>query len=176
LAHISYHEPHKHHELVVSIILLFVYVREVRGRILFYSYCKSFPFLLYFMLTMPTYEYECKSCSHGFEVFQSMSDPPLKDCPKCGKEVRRLILGGSGVIFKGSGFYVTDKGKSDIKSVGGKPAAKPASSQKTESAPSGSGEKVDSSSKSPSASADSGSSGSGTSTPAESSKPESKSA
>ena len=61
---------------------------------------------------MPTYEYECKSCSHSFEVFQSMSDSPLKECPKCGKEVRRLIFGGTGVIFKGSGFYVTDKGKS----------------------------------------------------------------
>ena len=60
---------------------------------------------------MPTYEYECTSCGHGFEVFQSMSDPPLKDCPECGKEVRRLIFGGAGVIFKGSGFYVTDKGK-----------------------------------------------------------------
>ena len=62
-------------------------------------------------ITMPTYEYECKSCGHGFEVFQAMSDPPLKDCPQCGKEVRRLIFGGSGVIFKGSGFYVTDKSK-----------------------------------------------------------------
>jgi putative FmdB family regulatory protein len=61
---------------------------------------------------MPTYEYECKNCGHGFEVFQSMSDPPLKDCPECGKEIRRLIFGGTGVIFKGSGFYVTDKGKS----------------------------------------------------------------
>ena len=61
---------------------------------------------------MPTYEYECKSCSHKFEVFQSMSDSPLKECPECGEEVRRLIFGGAGVIFKGSGFYVTDKGKS----------------------------------------------------------------
>jgi len=61
---------------------------------------------------MPTYEYECKTCSHSFEVFQSMSDQPLKDCPECGKEVRRLIFGGTGVIFKGSGFYVTDKSKS----------------------------------------------------------------
>ena len=61
---------------------------------------------------MPTYEYECKSCSHGFEAFQSMSEPPIKECPKCGGEVRRLIFGGAGVIFKGSGFYVTDKGKS----------------------------------------------------------------
>ena len=53
-----------------------------------------------------------------------MSDPPLKECPECGKEVRRLIFGGTGVIFKGSGFYVTDKGKSS-KSV----------SKKTESSP-----------------------------------------
>jgi putative FmdB family regulatory protein len=60
---------------------------------------------------MPTYEYECKSCGHTFEAFQSMSDAPLKNCPECGREVRRLILGGTGVIFKGSGFYVTDKGK-----------------------------------------------------------------
>ncbi|MDR1319717.1 MAG: zinc ribbon domain-containing protein [Treponema sp.] len=60
---------------------------------------------------MPTYEYECKSCGYSFETFQAMSDDPLKSCPKCGKEVRRLINGGSGVIFKGSGFYVTDKGK-----------------------------------------------------------------
>jgi len=65
---------------------------------------------------MPTYEYECKSCAHNFEVFQSMSDEPLKECPKCGNEVRRLIFGGSGVIFKGSGFYVTDKGKGSSKS------------------------------------------------------------
>jgi len=83
---------------------------------------------------MPTYEYECKSCSHTFEVFQSMSDPPLKDCPECGSEVRRLIFGGSGVIFKGSGFYVTDKGK------GGK-AAVP---KKTEETSANSGSKTES--------------------------------
>jgi putative FmdB family regulatory protein len=63
---------------------------------------------------MPTYEYECKSCGHDFEVFQAMSEEPLKECPKCGKEVRRLIFGGTGVIFKGSGFYVTDKGKGSV--------------------------------------------------------------
>ncbi|MDR0643155.1 MAG: zinc ribbon domain-containing protein [Treponema sp.] len=61
---------------------------------------------------MPTYEYECKSCGHTFDVFQNMSDEPLKVCPECGKELRRLIGGGTGVIFKGSGFYVTDKNKS----------------------------------------------------------------
>jgi putative FmdB family regulatory protein len=57
---------------------------------------------------MPTYDYECKACGHVFEHFQMMSDDPLKDCPKCGQEVRRLIGGGLGIIFKGSGFYVTD--------------------------------------------------------------------
>jgi putative FmdB family regulatory protein len=74
---------------------------------------------------MPTYEYECKKCGHNFEVFQSMSDEPLKNCTQCGGEVRRLIFGGAGVIFKGSGFYVTDKvadkasGKSKTPSGGG---------------------------------------------------------
>ena len=57
---------------------------------------------------MPTYDYECQSCGHVFEYFQSMSDDPLKECPKCGSEVKRLIGGGMGIIFKGSGFYVTD--------------------------------------------------------------------
>jgi putative FmdB family regulatory protein len=60
---------------------------------------------------MPTYEYECKSCGHTFEVFQSIKDEALRDCPECGKEIRRLINGGTGVIFKGAGFYVTDKSK-----------------------------------------------------------------
>ena len=69
---------------------------------------------------MPTYEYECKECGHNFEVFQSMSDEPVKHCVKCGKEVRRLIFGGAGIIFKGSGFYVTDKasGNTSGKSAG----------------------------------------------------------
>ena len=66
---------------------------------------------------MPTYEYECKKCRHTFEVFQAMSDEPIKKCPKCGKQVRRLISGGIGVIFKGSGFYVTDKDKEGSRGV-----------------------------------------------------------
>ena len=65
---------------------------------------------------MPTYEYECKSCGHSFDAFQSIKDEPLKTCPKCNKEVRRLINGGTGVIFKGGGFYVTDKSGSSGKS------------------------------------------------------------
>lgn len=60
---------------------------------------------------MPTYEYECTSCGSGFDVFQSMSDAPLSVCPSCGKALRRKINGGSGVIFKGSGFYVNDSKK-----------------------------------------------------------------
>ena len=67
---------------------------------------------------MPTYEYECKSCGYNFEAFQSMSEPPLSDCPKCGKEVRRLINGGAGIIFKGSGFYITDKNSGTSKIPG----------------------------------------------------------
>ncbi|MBT3276311.1 MAG: hypothetical protein HN368_24400 [Spirochaetales bacterium] len=66
---------------------------------------------------MPTYEYECKSCSHNFEVFQSMSDDSLTECPECRKEIRRVIGGGLGIIFKGSGFYVNDS-KSGSKSAG----------------------------------------------------------
>ena len=57
---------------------------------------------------MPTYEYECKRCGVRFERFQSMSEEPIKVCPECGGEVRRLISAGGGVIFKGSGFYATD--------------------------------------------------------------------
>lgn len=57
---------------------------------------------------MPTYEYECEKCGHRFELFQAMSDPPRKRCPKCRGRVRRLIGTGAGMIFKGSGFYITD--------------------------------------------------------------------
>ena len=57
---------------------------------------------------MPTYEYKCDKCSHHFELFQKMTDPPVKICPACKGKVRRLISGGSGLIFKGSGFYITD--------------------------------------------------------------------
>jgi putative FmdB family regulatory protein len=58
---------------------------------------------------MPTYEYECDACGHRFERLQSMSEPAVRKCPQCRKlKVRRLISGGAGVIFKGSGFYETD--------------------------------------------------------------------
>lgn len=62
---------------------------------------------------MPTYDYKCEDCGHSFEVFQKMSDDPVSSCPKCNGKVRRLIGGGVGVIFKGSGFYVTDNRSND---------------------------------------------------------------
>ncbi|MDH5185578.1 MAG: zinc ribbon domain-containing protein [candidate division WOR-3 bacterium] len=57
---------------------------------------------------MPTYEYQCNECGHHFELFQPITDSPVKSCPVCQGKVRRLISGGSGLIFKGSGFYITD--------------------------------------------------------------------
>ena len=58
---------------------------------------------------MPTYQYECDACQHTFEILQTMLDAKLKKCPQCGKnKLHRLIGAGSGIIFKGSGFYETD--------------------------------------------------------------------
>jgi putative FmdB family regulatory protein len=57
---------------------------------------------------MPTYEYECRNCNKVFEIFQKITDKPIEKCPKCHKKISRLIGGGSGIIFKGPGFYATD--------------------------------------------------------------------
>ena len=57
---------------------------------------------------MPTYDYECRSCGYTYEAFQKITADPLKTCPRCGKKVKRLVGGGMGIIFKGSGFYSTD--------------------------------------------------------------------
>jgi len=57
---------------------------------------------------MPTYEYECSSCQYVFEAFQQISEAPLTECPRCKGPVRRKISGGSGLLFKGKGFYITD--------------------------------------------------------------------
>jgi putative FmdB family regulatory protein len=71
---------------------------------------------------MPTYDYECKHCGHRFEAFQGITDKVLRKCPDCGRmKLMRLIGGGAGIIFRGSGFYATDyRG-------GSKPSAKAAS-------------------------------------------------
>ena len=94
---------------------------------------------------MPTYEYVCKKCGHEFEMVRSMAADPLKTCPKelCAQKkwgrgkVTKKIGGGAGLLFKGSGFYITDYRSEGYKSAAknetndGKPAAKGES--KTES-------------------------------------------
>ncbi len=58
---------------------------------------------------MPTYHYKCKECGHEFEELQKISESPLRDCPSCKKPALvRIIGGGAGLLFKGSGFYLTD--------------------------------------------------------------------
>jgi putative FmdB family regulatory protein len=88
---------------------------------------------------MPTYVYECDDCGVRFERLQSYSEAPLRDCPECSGHVHRVIQ-PVGVIFKGSGFYVTDnKGKSSTGiPAGKKDEAAPASAaaeKKPDSAP-----------------------------------------
>jgi putative FmdB family regulatory protein len=57
---------------------------------------------------MPTYDYRCPKCGHVFELFHSMKDDAPKKCPKCRTRARRVPAGGAGLLFKGSGFYITD--------------------------------------------------------------------
>jgi putative FmdB family regulatory protein len=109
---------------------------------------------------MPTYEYSCSKCGHQFEKYQSMSDKPLEVCPKelCGQKkwgkgkIKKLIGAGAGLIFKGSGFYITDyrsekykaaakkeSGGGETKSTSGSSESKPTKSEssaaKSESKP-----------------------------------------
>jgi putative FmdB family regulatory protein len=90
---------------------------------------------------MPTYEYQCKTCGHHFERVQRFADDPIKVCPECGAEVRRVIH-PAGVIFKGAGWYITDsrKGGGDSASLSKTNGAKSegdaaAKSDSTESKP-----------------------------------------
>jgi putative FmdB family regulatory protein len=67
-------------------------------------------------ISMPTYDYKCSACGHQFERFQSIKADPIRKCPECGKnKVNRLISTGVGLIFKGSGFYITDYRDSSYK-------------------------------------------------------------
>ncbi len=84
---------------------------------------------------MPTYEYLCEACGHEFELFQAMSASVKRKCPDCGKlKLKRLIGTGSGVIFKGSGFYQTDYRSDSYKKAAEaeKKAAEPKTSTKGE--------------------------------------------
>jgi putative FmdB family regulatory protein len=79
---------------------------------------------------MPTYQYQCSACKHAFEELQSMKDEPLTKCPKCKKKKLNRLLGtGAGLLFKGSGFYITDYRSDSYKSAA-----------KADSAPSGKSE------------------------------------
>jgi putative FmdB family regulatory protein len=60
---------------------------------------------------VPTYDYECTRCGFVFEEFQSITAPPRQRCPHCRGKVERLIAGGAGILFRGSGFYVNDSRK-----------------------------------------------------------------
>jgi putative FmdB family regulatory protein len=95
---------------------------------------------------MPTYEYKCEACGFEFEKFQSIKSGPVRKCPHCGKSrVKRLIGTGSGLIFKGGGFYETDYRSEAYKSAAkaDASASTPAKESKT-----GSGSTADSTSKS----------------------------
>ena len=98
---------------------------------------------------MPTYEYECEKCGKSFEAFQSMRDEPFRECPKelCRQKkwghgkVKRLVGTGAGLIFKGSGFYITDYRSDKYKEAAKKDAPPaPASSGESKPATSSSGD------------------------------------
>ncbi len=84
---------------------------------------------------MPTYDYECQTCGHQFEVKQSMKDPHLTDCPQesCPGPIKRKIGLGAGLIFKGSGFYITDY-RSDSYKAAAKKDSESSSSSSSSSA------------------------------------------
>jgi putative FmdB family regulatory protein len=75
---------------------------------------------------MPTYDYRCEKCGHTFEAFQQMSAALLSECPECKGPLQRLIGGGTGLIFKGSGFYITDYKKSNSSTSNASKKEKPA--------------------------------------------------
>jgi putative FmdB family regulatory protein len=86
---------------------------------------------------MPTYDYQCSNCGAAFEKFQSIKAGPIRKCPKCGKNaLKRLIGTGAGLIFKGSGFYITDYRSESYKDAAkADTAPKPAEGKSADSKP-----------------------------------------
>jgi len=82
---------------------------------------------------MPTYEYRCPACQNEFELIQRMSDEPGATCPACGKDAIRKLSGGAGLLFKGSGFYITDYRSDSYKKAAGAESGDKSSSTKGES-------------------------------------------
>ena len=76
---------------------------------------------------MPIYEYQCTSCAHRFEVKQSIKDDPIKECARCGKDVTKLISSPA-IMFKGSGWYITDYSDKMKPGAGSDASEKPAAS------------------------------------------------
>jgi putative FmdB family regulatory protein len=72
---------------------------------------------------MPTYEYRCEKCGHMFDAFQTISESPVEKCPVCNGKVKRIISGGAGFLFKGSGFYITDYRSKEYKAAAEKERA-----------------------------------------------------
>jgi putative FmdB family regulatory protein len=126
---------------------------------------------------MPTYEYVCQKCGHEFEQFQSMKAAPLKKCPKCHKQaLKRLVGSGAGLIFKGSGFYITDYRKTASPKESGGGEAKSGGETKSDGGgKAGGNDKAGGDAKSASPSAGSGTSSGATSggSPSNSSTPKS---
>jgi putative FmdB family regulatory protein len=116
---------------------------------------------------MPTYEYQCPE-GHAFELFQKMSEKPRAKCPVCGKAAVRKISGGAGLVFKGSGFYITDYGK-DGKGPRKDPTEKPDAGAAKETTPAAES-KSDSSAKSETRASDKREAKQGKQPPAKSSK------
>lgn len=79
---------------------------------------------------MPTYEYQCQKCKRRHEAFQSIVADPLVKCPKCGGRLKRLLGRGSGFLFKGGGFYITDYRSKSYQEAKKKDQPAPASTSK----------------------------------------------
>ncbi len=91
---------------------------------------------------MPTYDYRCAACGHALEIFHGISEKPRRTCPKCKKpRLERLISAGAGLLFKGSGFYLTDYRSASYKAgekrerSASAPAATASGDSKTPAAP-----------------------------------------
>jgi putative FmdB family regulatory protein len=81
---------------------------------------------------MPTYDYECDACGHTYELFQRITEDPIKKCPECKKKKARRLFGtGAAIVFKGSGFYETDY-RSDSYKKGAKDEKKSQSDSKSD--------------------------------------------
>ena len=94
---------------------------------------------------MPTYDYRCRKCEHQFEVFHGIHDRSVRKCPRCGGRARKVPAGGAGLIFRGSGFHITDYRSKDYKEKAKQEKSgsdtKPASPSSGDSRPAGGSKK-----------------------------------